>query len=271
MQQDELVSDGGDISTSSGMISDILNMPQDSAAIATPLSMQMYDLFDSVMMPSNTLFATAEDQNALATQGPFNHDTEDKLIEAFYYYFFASHPFVLPRQAFLSTTRDGNIPLVVAAMRWIGSLYLQLGSSEQDRLYQKASACVQDINTPRDGFLVQALLLIAIGLDGQGQQGKARGALLEAQNVALEIQLHTKLFAQTHKRTSPTLAESWRRTWWDLYVTDAMISGVHRVTDFVLFDVVSDVDIPCEEDEYSTEVRTVVSSSLFLQPLTSLA
>lgn len=264
MPQEQLVSGSGGISTSKDMISDILNMSQDSGAIATPMSMQMYDLFDSIMMPNNALFATPDDQNALAAQGAFNKDNEDKLIEAFYYYFFASHPFVLPRQVFLSTAKDGNIALVVASMRWIGSLYLQLSSDEQDRLYQRASSCVPDMHTVRDGFLVQALLLIAIGLDGQGQQGKAREMLLEAQSVALEIQLHTRLFAETNGRTSRTLAESWRRTWWDLYVTDAMISGVHRITNFALFDVVSDVDIPCEEDEYSTEVSGSIHFSYLL-------
>ncbi|KAI0166526.1 hypothetical protein GGR57DRAFT_496790 [Xylariaceae sp. FL1272] len=56
--------------------------------------------------------------------------------------------------------------------------------------------------------------------------------------------------ATTHGGGNPRLEESWRRTWWDLFVVDGMIAGVHRQTNFLLFDIVADVGLPCEEQEF---------------------
>lgn len=264
--QDRFGSEPSDTTTSStadGLDQNVAHLYDSQVPILSPLNLQMEDLFNDITLPNNAmLLSTISDQTNAPLVAPDKADStqvsaQDQCVEAFYYYFFASHPFVLPRGAFLWTARNDNLNLsiVMAAMQWIGSLYLHSGSTEQDRLYEKVNTGVTNPGTPRDGFLVQALMLLAIGLDGQGQQDRARQHLLEAQGIALEIQLNVNSFAEMNGRASATLAESWRRTWWELYVVDAMVSGVHRTTNFALFDVVSDVDIPCEEHEYTFEVR----------------
>lgn len=179
----------------------------------------------------------------------------ERCFDAFYHFFHAGHPFVLPRDAMVRLMKEGSTKLdaVVAAMRYIGSLYVDAGPARAIYLDDAIRLCYLP-STPKDGFLVQALLLILIGLDGSCQQERARELLADCERIALEINLNTRPFATMHGRGSPVLEESWRRTWWDLYVCDGMIAGVHRVTNFLLFDIVTDVALPCEEHQYLTGV-----------------
>lgn len=66
----------------------------------------------------------------------------------------------------------------------------------------------------------------------------------------------------------PLLEESWRRTGWDLYIIDGMITGGRRESNFVLFDVAADVLLPCEEDEYLSGVSISRRSThaMYLSP-----
>ncbi|KAJ4190532.1 hypothetical protein NW759_016731 [Fusarium solani] len=93
-------------------------------------------------------------------------------------------------------------------------------------------------------------MLLVIGLDGCCQQEKSRETLSDVEKMAMHIALHTRPFATLNGRGMLVLEESWRRTWWDLFVIDGMIAGVHPVTNFLLFDVASDVALPCEEYQY---------------------
>ncbi|KAL2270354.1 hypothetical protein VTJ83DRAFT_2538 [Remersonia thermophila] len=178
----------------------------------------------------------------------------ERCFDAFYHYFHAGHPFVLPRDHFLRLLKDGsaspNVGLVLAAMKYIGSLYVEsAGPAKATYLDDALRLCYQP-GVAHDGFLVQALLLLTIGLDGQCDQAKARELLADCERFAIDIGLHKRDFAVQRGRGNPVLEESWRRTWWDLYVCDGMIAGVHRITKFLLFDVDTDVGLPCEEQQY---------------------
>jgi hypothetical protein len=94
------------------------------------------------------------------------------------------------------------------------------------------------------------MLVLLIGLDGSGNHEKSRGILGKAEALAVQIAINTRPFAALHGRGWPVLEESWRRTWWELFVADGMIAGVHRATTFALFDVPADADLPCEEHEF---------------------
>ena len=180
----------------------------------------------------------------------------ERCFDAFYHYFHAGHPFVLPKEALLRIMKDGTTKLdaLIAAMRYIGSLYVDAGPARAHYLDEAIRLCYQP-TTPKDGFLVQALLAIIVGLDGSCEQERARELLSDCERIALEINLNTRPFAAMHGRGNPVLEESWRRTWWDLYVCDGMIAGVHRVTNFLLFDIAADVALPCEEHQYLSGVR----------------
>lgn len=212
-------------------------------------------------------FAAAMDPNAMAlataaapqSQPPVASLAE-RCFEAFYHFFHAGHPFVLPKEYFVRLLKDGSAPnlnAVLAAMRYIGSLYLSAGPARATYLDEAIRLCYLP-TTPKDGFLIQALLLIIIGLDGSCEQERARELLADCERFAIEIDLNKREFATLHGRGNPVLEESWRRTWWDLYVCDGMIAGVHRVTSFLLFDIVADVGLPCEEHQYLSGVCTLM-------------
>ncbi|UKZ84144.1 uncharacterized protein TrAFT101_000065 [Trichoderma asperellum] len=172
----------------------------------------------------------------------------DRPLTAFYYHAFASNPFVLPR-CHLSQIDDAkSLHVLVTAMRWVGSLYIN--ATVQTDLYNAAHSSIYDDQAPRNGFLVQAMMLLLVALDGSCQRREALRILSDVELLALEIGLHKRNFADLHGQGSRILEESWRRTWWYLYIVDGMIAGIHRETSFALFDVSTDVLLPCEEHQY---------------------
>jgi hypothetical protein len=188
----------------------------------------------------------------------------ERCFDAFYHFFHAGHPFVLPKDSLLRLMKEGTTKLdaLISAMRYIGSLYVDAGPARAHYLDEAIRLCYQP-TTPKDGFLVQALLVIIIGLDGSCEQEKARELLSDCERIAVEINLNTRPFAAMHGRGNPVIEESWHRTWWDLYVCDGMIAGVHRVTNFLLFDIAADVALPCEEHQYLSGVRTLFCPPIF--------
>lgn len=204
----------------------------------------------------NSSFGTSYD-DAVQHHGPIARvvSVADKCFDSYYYNSYASHPFVLPKEYLLRHIRGSGQKLdhLLAAMRYVGSLYLDVGPIRASYLDEALRLCYAP-NTPKDGFLVQALLVLIVALDGSCQQDKARDLLGDVERISVEIGLNTRQFATLHGRSNPVLEESWRRTWWDLYVVDGMIAGVHRITSFLLFDMAADVALPCEESEYLSGV-----------------
>ncbi|KAI9167508.1 hypothetical protein HJFPF1_03636 [Paramyrothecium foliicola] len=176
----------------------------------------------------------------------------ERCIDSFYHHFHASHPFVLPQKSLnlvIQMDGDGAIEPLLAAMRWVGSLYLDLNNL-QEGLLDNAQKLVHTPGRLVNGFLLQAMLVLIVGLDGSDQQEKARQLLSEAGTMSVEMGFHTREFASLHGRGSNVMEESWRRTWWELFVVDAMIAGAHRSTNFPLYDISADVALPCEEHQY---------------------
>jgi hypothetical protein len=174
-------------------------------------------------------------------------------MDSFYYHFHGTHPFILPKEFLHQATADAKIEPLLAAMRWVGSLYLDV-SRFRASLLENAENLIHSSQRVVDGYLVQAMMLLIIGLDGSDQQAKAKELLAETEGLAIQMDLHTRSFADIHGKGLPVLEESWRRTWWELFVVDAMIAGAHRSTTFALYDIPTDVALPCEERQYLTGV-----------------
>lgn len=186
--------------------------------------------------------------------GPFM-SIADKCFDSFYYHYHRAHPFVLPKAHLLRHMRETGDKLehLTTTIKYVGALFLDAGPARASYLDEALRLC-HSPTTPKDGFLVQALLLLIVALDGSCQQDQARDLLGEAESLAVEIGLNSRQFAALHGRGNLVLEESWRRTWWDLYICDGMVAGVHRVTNFLLYDVAADVALPCEESEYLSGV-----------------
>ncbi|KAK8048282.1 C6 transcription factor [Apiospora phragmitis] len=175
----------------------------------------------------------------------------ERCVDSFYHHFFPGHPCALPKPHLLLLAKERNLEPLLAAMRWAGSLYLQneVGPARAT-FFDEAMRLVYAPDVAKDGFLVQAMVILLIGLDGSCENDKARDLLSDVERIAIEIGLYQRAYATNHGQGDAVLEESLRRTWWDLFIVDGMVAGVHRQTNFLLFDIVADVALPCEEHEY---------------------
>ncbi|KAL7947408.1 N-terminal binuclear Zn cluster-containing/DNA binding domain-containing protein [Trichoderma barbatum] len=173
----------------------------------------------------------------------------ERCVDSFYRYFHGSHPFVLPKEHLLRFANENSIDPLMAVIRWVGSLFIDVGKSRLS-LYDDAMRVLEDLTQPQDGFKVQAMMLSIVALDGCCQNEKAAQLLGRTETLALQIGLNKAHFATLNGRGNPVLEESWRRTWWDLFIIDGMVAGVHRMTNFLLYDVPVEVSLPCEEQQY---------------------
>jgi hypothetical protein len=183
-------------------------------------------------------------------------DLRERCIEAFFHHFYPAHPLILPRSDFMVLRKGRPFDCLEAAIRYMGSFYVEEAPTIE--LGFEAERLAYNVETARDGFKVQAMLILAIGLDGYTYQEKALQILHDAQNLALELGMNRREFASMNGRGSSVLEESWRRTWWELYVVDGMIAGVHQRGSFRMNEIYADVALPCEEQEYIAGVSSVL-------------
>lgn len=177
----------------------------------------------------------------------------ERCIDSFYFHFYAGHPAVLPKEHLLRKAKEGKLDHLLAAMRWAGSLYIDVGPARAT-FFEEAMKLIYAPDVLKDGFLVQAMIIVLVGLDGSCQQERTREILSDVERIAIEIGLYQRAYATAHGQGDAMLEESWRRTWWDLFVVDGMVAGVHQATNFLLFDIVADVALPCEEYQYVSGV-----------------
>ncbi|KAI9679757.1 MAG: hypothetical protein M1817_004771 [Caeruleum heppii] len=100
------------------------------------------------------------------------------------------------------------------------------------------------------GFAVQALLFLAIAVHCNDDFDEARSILNQAIEIALHIGMQSRTYSAAFGEGSRVLEESWRRTWWGLYVTDGVFAGIRHRPTFSLWTVETDVELPCEESHY---------------------
>jgi hypothetical protein len=196
--------------------------------------------------------SVAEVESYIASPWSPATELKNRCLEAFFHFFSQAHPFVLPKLYLTQMLRIKPLSHLEAAMRYIGSHYIK--SAPTELIAQEAIQLLSCPEYARDGFTVQAMLLLVIGLDGNTEFDKANDMLKQAEDLALEIGMNHRAFAVLNGEGLAVLEESWRRTWWELYVIDGMIAGVHQSTSFRLNEIPIEVLLPCEEQEYVSGV-----------------
>jgi hypothetical protein len=185
--------------------------------------------------------------------GPRKHS---KMLKRYYASFHRAHPVVLPSYAMKLRIHNNehSIRHLLPSMQFIASLYEEAPlNMARDR--SRIEDVVSSIESPpSDGFTVQALLLIAIATHSNDDFVYARELLDKAVQSALAIGMNTQSFARDNGEGDPVMEESWRRTWWLLYMTDGIFSRIRHCSTFSLHGVRADVDIPCEEALYHAGV-----------------
>lgn len=92
-------------------------------------------------------------------------------------------------------------------------------------------------------FNVQALILRALFAEWNGEDDAA-DILQRGKEMALKIGLNKRNFTEMER--NPVLDETWRRTWWELYIVDAFFAGIRHLPTFNLFSVETDVELPVD-------------------------
>lgn len=252
----------------------LLSTPSQATARKEPTSSSPHGIYNShksmtgsqsPSRPSTTSFSFSKDAPSVVlnqprqawSQGPFTKTSQDrfeKLVDHYYEYFHNPHPFLLPKKRMLYLFQTENVlfkdlRLVVA---FVGSTYTATGQSPSGK--QNATAALSRPDLPRNGYSIQALLLFAISTHCCNNFSYARQLLNRAINIAIDIELFSRNFALENGGGDPVCEESWRRTWWYLYVVDGWFAAIDRNDTFVLFNVETSVDLPCEERDYESEV-----------------
>lgn len=187
-----------------------------------------------------------------ALPGPKRHW---KMMNTYYTYFHRAHPVVLPSHAMKQRLHNNEHPLrhLLLAMHFVASLY-DVALNKIGNLPRIEDVVLSIESPPSDGFTVQAFLLLAIATHSNDDFVYARELLDKAVQLALAIGMNNQSFAGDNGEGDPVMEESWRRTWWLLYMTDGIFSRIRHCSTFSLHGVRADVDIPCEEALYHAGV-----------------
>lgn len=173
----------------------------------------------------------------------------DPMIQYYYQGFHRSHPFIIPRKA-LNTPLSSRIPhSTLSIMRYIGAHY-HPDPRFKDMFRNPAYAGLAD-GSVFNGFRVQNMLLLAIVDHAQGNEDGAQQTIQSAITLALETGMDRANFARENAWGSPILEESWRRTYWELYVINGMLAAMRDQNSFLLHSHASQVGLPCEEWVYN--------------------
>lgn len=176
------------------------------------------------------------------------------MIQLYYENFHPSHPFMVPRRA-LGTSLGFLIPpQLLSVMRYIGAHYYPDPALKQ--AFRQAAFDAPSDQSIEAGFKVQALLLLAITDHCHCHEQSSHRLIQTAVNLALETGMNRRRFASEHSYGHSVLEESWRRTYWELYVVDGLLAAMREQSSFRLYHQPANVQLPCDEKMYkSDEVR----------------
>ena len=181
----------------------------------------------------------------------------EDLLDSYYKFFHPAHPCVPPRkflEHYLVADPFGLKP-VLLAMQFIGSLYIEsVPSAPHEALVLDTLAERETVVLEFAGYYVQALVLYSIASYWCDKLESSLDLLDQAISKAMDVGLHTQSFASRHGWGDSVRQESWRRTWWAIYLTDILISAGTHTFPSKTSKIVFSVDLPCEEEAYESGV-----------------
>lgn len=182
----------------------------------------------------------------------------DPLVTSYYRNFHKFHPFILPRRNLIrlhkDATKEFELNPLIAVMRLVGHIYAAQELSIQ--LKDHAEAGIRQTSTTNP-VLVQCRLLYSIVLFWHNYKAEANHEIRTAVELAVDLKMFRREFAGDYGAGDPVLMESWRRTWWMLYIVDGYYAGTLGTMNFAVVDIDATVDLPCEEWEYESEVSAI--------------
>lgn len=170
-----------------------------------------------------------------------------QLIDLYYAYFNDAHP-ILPPSHLLGRL-DPISSCLEMVMKYIGSHFTSGVSSES---YKRLALSAIETAEPH-WQKVQALLLFSIALHGCNEREEAADTFTTAVNLAFELRINRREYVEMLSGRDAVKQESIRRTWWGLYVVDAMMAAFDRTSCKIENDT-SDIQFPVDDMSYSTGV-----------------
>lgn len=204
-----------------------------------------YDLdhfFDDNQICSNRLSPSRP------TQYGSDRSALEPLVQSYYIHFHSAHPILLP-------FRSDTIPLIQKYPNYLKATMQYIGSQYEAHIVERdfhEALCPMLLSQTKNGYLVQAMVISTIMLHAQNEQQQAKKLLGSAIDLAIALGMHRNSFAPNNSEGSSLLEESWRRTWWELYIMDGMLAALHQENQFRLHSIDSDLLLPCEERDYGS-------------------
>lgn len=144
---------------------------------------------------------------------------------------------------------------LLPVLLYIGSIFTHCIESKP-----LADAAAQAIESGRhhsgspNPYFAQALMLYSIAVYWCNEPQKGRKLLDESIDAGFALGMHLKEFASQYGHGDAVLEESWRRTWWQMHITDIHISGSTHTYEGLSAKYPSTAELPCEELQYDTGV-----------------
>ncbi|KAJ4293178.1 hypothetical protein N0V90_008460 [Kalmusia sp. IMI 367209] len=159
-------------------------------------------------------------------------------------------------------TETGISDFLLPVLLYIGSIFSRSISSSP---FGNAAAEAMQAGWMIPGlapnpYFIQALMLYSISVYWCNEPERGRELLDEAINGAFILGMHQKDFAEHNGNGDPVLEESWRRTWWQIHVTDVHIAGSLHIYKGLSNKFPITTELPCEEQCYETGVIPVPAS-----------
>jgi hypothetical protein len=118
---------------------------------------------------------------------------------------------------------------------------------------------------PLSPYCLWALLLYAIAVYASNEPERGREILNEAVISALSVGMHRVQYALQHGQGDPMLEETWSRTWWMVYITDAHIAGSTHTFLSQTSHVEVTTDLSCEGQQYESGVSSWSNSRITIR------
>ncbi|RJE17846.1 hypothetical protein PHISCL_09821 [Aspergillus sclerotialis] len=182
-------------------------------------------------------------QSALSTADRY-------LIGIYYAHFHQAHPALPPRYVWAASSPPKYL---VDLMECIGLHYLS-SLPPSDR--------IRELRVAVDGAELsiektQAYLLLSVLLHGREIPDGARECIGHAIECSLQLGLHIPDFSNGIETQNPAIAESIRRTWWEILVIDTLLAAVQRGGTLQFRKEVPDMPLP--RDEHSGDPTSSVT------------
>ncbi|KAL2836755.1 hypothetical protein BJX68DRAFT_273386 [Aspergillus pseudodeflectus] len=179
--------------------------------------------------------------------------TDNELLSLYFTYFHGAHPCVLPQWSLRlrAALQPESLELLMPVLQYIGSLYTpSIDSASLETKILDTLSSLRCSGNSFSPFDIQALLLYAVVVYWNDEISRSLDLLDEVIANAVKIGMNRAGFDSSHGEGDPILEESWRRTWWVLYLTATHVAGSTHSFPSKVDGIFVSVRLPCEEEVY---------------------